>query len=109
MNTNDIFVWATSRKEGKSNKGFTYAFQLPPAVLANLLNTTRLNKVRWSAVARPTLSKSGQSLYVGVSEAQLRAWTKNVNFEQTAKWQQQLAKSSSDTATRKYTLDLPTF
>lgn len=103
LNTNDVVVWTTSRKGGKSNKGYTFAFQLPvvfQASLVHLLITTRLNKVRWNAIARPTLSRDGQSLFVGVSEAQLRGWTNNVNFEQTAKWQQQLAQAS-DTTTRK--------
>jgi hypothetical protein len=104
LDTNDVFVWTTSRKQGKSNKGYTFAFQLPvifETALVHLLNTTQLNSVRWNAVARPTLSQNGQNLYVGVSQAQLRGWTSGVNFAQTAKWQQQLEESSVDSTTRK--------
>jgi hypothetical protein len=87
MTINDIVVWATSTQKGTGGTGYTRAFQLPSVFdleLVSVLETVKLLTVRWNALARPTLSLDGQSLYAGVRQSGIRGWTGVTPFDELA-------------------------
>ena len=106
-NGNDLVVWTSSGREGRSTNGFTYAFQLPPfyhssSEQVNALVSVQLKNVRWSAVARPTLTVDGQQLFVAVTGSQLRGWTGSNAFDKTADWSAELALNGMDPTAGKF-------
>ena len=95
--TNDIVVWTTSSQDGTSGDGYTRAFQLPFVFdnqLTSTLTTVKLRDVRWSALARPTLSSDGQSLFAVVRESGVRGWVGNTDFQESSSWSQTLSQNS---------------
>lgn len=87
-NTNDIVVWTTSALEGRGLQGSVRGFQLPvgfePGTIVTR-GTTLFREVMWSAQAHPTLSKDGQSLFIGGRESDIRGWV-DKNFTEPATW-----------------------
>ena len=108
-NSNDLVIWTSSGREGRSKNGFTYAFQLPSfyhgsSEQINALVSVQLKDVRWTAVARPTLTADGQQLFIAVTGGQLRGWTDDNAFDSTADWSAELALNSMDPMTGKYSV-----
>jgi len=94
-NTNDIVTWTTSAEEGFGSPGYTMAFQLPKnfdlAVLDFVvLETVRLKSVSWNAIAKPTLSMDGLSMYIPVQASETRGWVGGRQFDKGASWSTKL-------------------
>ena len=95
-NTNDIVVWTTSTQEGLGRDGYTRAFQLPfvfDPQFTSTLATVKLRDVRWNALARPTLSSDGQSLFAVVRESGVRGWVGDRDFQSGSSWTQTLSQN----------------
>ena len=91
-NCNDVVVWTSKDVDGKGKAGHTYAFQLPKGsegseafTAYEILESTVLKSVGWTAVAKPVFNADGTDMFIGVTGSQLRGW-KNARFDQTGKY-----------------------
>ena len=104
-NTNDIVVWTSTTKMGSGELGFIRGFQLP-ANLTSLnegdVKTVQIVKVGWNAVARPTFSEDGQSMFIGMRQSVVRGWATNSTFNKAADWSISILSEPSDSLYRKF-------
>lgn len=106
-NTNDIVTWTTSAEEGFGSPGYTMAFQLPRnfdlLVLEFVeLKTVRLKSVSWNAIAKPTLSMDGLSMYIPVKASETRGWVGGRKFDKGASWSTKLESNTDKGNMRKF-------
>jgi outer membrane protein assembly factor BamB len=105
-NTNDIVVWVTSDDNGLGREAFLRAFQLPmgfdPAMLDEMLVTSQLANVAWSAVTSPTMSEDGTSLFVTARRSRVHAWVNDTLFDGQESWTADLVRDSGRPSLRKF-------
>ena len=107
-NTNDIVVWTSSTDMGRGESGYVRGFQLP-ANLTSLAfanaKTVLIGEVGWNALARPTFSEDGQSMFIAIRDSGVRGWADNSTFNEGADWSTTIDSETSDSALRKFDRD----
>jgi hypothetical protein len=105
-NNHDLFVWSTGDLEGRSDNGYTRAFQLPKYFEPEFspgLATFFLREARWNAIAAPAVTADGLKVVFGVRANSIRGWTGAEDFDDIALLAQNLGSDPDDERLRKST------